>query len=620
MIKTLIFTGLTVLIFSCTPIRESENTILSLALDRKDDLQLSVYITAHAVDQLLSQEAGRREAVSILHANGITKVYVEVYRSGLVVPTDQLKSVVDFFHKHGFEVVGGIATVPGENFGVRQEARYTWFNWQAEKTQEDLKKVMLETSPLFDAFIVDDFLCTDDTSKLSKEAKGDRTWPEYRRDLLVELSSSIFTEAPNKVNPGIKMIIKYPQWYDRYHLFGYDVPRQNDLFDEVWIGTETRGQFTQRFGFVQPYEGFINYRWMKSLAGKKMGGAWFDHIDCNDRDFIDQAYQSVLGGAQELTLFNYFNLVEGHPGQHLLRMEYENLADLARQVAVSPVSGISAYKPPNSDAGSDLYLMDFMGMIGIPIIPVSRYPEGAKVILLPTQAASDPSIYDQVDQSLKEGTRIIFTTGFLSHVRNGEEFARMAGIQWPINIHPEKVNEVISQDHPDTLETGIIIEADLKTSGASVLLEVLLEGNRIPYLTKSSDENIFVLNVHTFSQEDFDAVGEVLLCPGPLGLMEIPENWANTIREIFNEPLGINMEGPVRVACQPFGENEMMIQNYNPDPVLVRLEIDDSFDYYDALNGSPLTKEGSALKLELPARSRIWVKRKSVSKGQGSDR
>jgi hypothetical protein len=317
-------------LISCSDYDDPKNDFYSYADKQKEFLQLGVYITAHAADQLLTQEAGRREALSILHANGISKVFVEVYRSGLAISPDTLKSVVDFFKDNGFEVVGGIATVPGEDFGVRQEARYGWFNWEAKKTQEDIRRVMREVAPMFDTFIVDDFLCTADTSEISKRAKGNRDWSTYRRDLLVDLSHDLFVSPVKKMNEDIEIIIKYPQWYDRYHLFGYDVMRQNKIFDQVWIGTETRGQYTQRFGFVQPYEGFVNFRWMTSLAGEKMGGAWFDHIDCNELDFIDQAYQSVLAGARELTLFNYYNFIEGHKGHHLLRMEFENLVKLSR--------------------------------------------------------------------------------------------------------------------------------------------------------------------------------------------------------------------------------------------------------------------------------------------------
>ena len=195
----------------CTTPTEPVDDVLSVAKNRLDDLRLSVFITAQAVDQLLSTPAGRREALSILRANGITKVYVEVYRGGLVVSTDLLKTVADFFQKNDFEVAGAIATVPGDGFGVRQEARLGWLNFQSRKTQEDLRKVMEGAAPLFNSFIIDDFLCSADTSAESKSAKGDRTWSEYRRDLLTELSGSLFIEPAKRLNPDIHMIIKYPQ-------------------------------------------------------------------------------------------------------------------------------------------------------------------------------------------------------------------------------------------------------------------------------------------------------------------------------------------------------------------------------------------------------------------------
>jgi len=603
-----LFPVLIIFLTFCTPPQKPFDDVISLANNRIEDLRLSVFITAHAVDRLLSSEAGRREAVSILRANGVTKVYVEVYRSGLVVSTDLLIIVNDFFRNNGFEVVGGIATVPGTDFGVRQEARYGWFNWQNEKTQKDLKKVMEDVAPVFDSFIIDDFLCTADTSIESKTAKGDKSWSQYRQDLLSDLSESLFIEPAKKINPEIRMIIKYPQWYDRFHLFGYDVARQPEKFDEVWVGTETRDQNTQRFGYVQPYEGFVNYRWLASITGDKIGGAWFDHIECSDVDFIDQAYQSVLAGAKELTLFNYFNFTDGHPGHHLLRMEFEKLADLAKSINTSPVYGVSAYKPANSDAGGDLYIMDFLGMYGIPIIPVSSYPDTAKVIFLPTQAASDPDIFTKVKNSLEKGARIICTSGFLARADKGEELAVLADLNWPINVSPVKTNTIIIDGHEQQMEFGLDMEAILTTESGNVLLEALVDTQNVPFFLKNKNENIFILNTHTFSQADFDAVGEVLLCPRPLGMLDIPEKWVNTIRNVFNSRLGFKMESPTRVTYQPFGINECMIQNYNEKKVKVNIDFKDSKELINVFTGQKLhVNEGNAT-IELPARSRIWVK------------
>ena len=359
---------------------------------------------------------------------------------------------------------------------------------------------------------------------------------------------------------------------------------------------------------MQPYEGFVNYRWLASLSGEKLGGSWFDHIECTDKDFIDQAYQSVLAGSKELTLFNYFNFTQGHPGHHLLRMEFEHLADLARAVAQSPVHGVSAYKPPNSDAGGDLYVMDFIGMYGVPIVPTSIYPRDSKVIFLPTQAATDPNILIEMKRSLDNGSRIILTSGFLANAYGGQEIAAMAGLDWPIVSAPINSESILDGGEAKSLELGLDLETGLISTSAKVLLEAISGENRIPFLCQNQDQNIFVLNSHTFSQKDFDAVGEVLLCPRPLGMLNLPASWANLIREVFNSKLGIAMEAPTRVALQPFGEQEIMVQNYNDGEINAKITVDQAQKFIDVFTGQPLAVIDGVINLPMPSRSRVWMK------------
>ena len=580
--------------------------LFALATARKGDLRLSVYITAQAVEQLLSTGAGRREAVSILRANGITRVFLEAYRSE-VVPPELLRDVANYFRENGFDVAGGIATVPGKDFGVRQEARFSWFNFQNEKTQNDLKKVMEDSAPIFDSFIVDDFLCTADTSAESRTAKGSRSWGEYRRDLLSGLSKTVFIDPARKINPKMHMIIKYPQWYDRYHLFGYDVVREPQLYDEVWVGTESRGQNTKSFGFVQSYESFVVYRWLASLSGKKIGGAWFDHIDCDANDFIDQAYQSVIAGARELILFNYFNFTEGHPGQHLLRMEFEHLADLAHQVASRPVHGVAGYKPPHSDAHGNLYILDYIGMMGVPLVPVAAYPENAPVIFLPAQAAADKSVYSKVTASLKRGARVIVTTGFIAALPEGQALATRAGLTGRVSAENISADEIIVHGENQKLEHALKLDAAIVGGKSTVLLEALAGGKRIPFLTQNSEGNLFVLNAHTFSAADFDSLNEVLLSPAPVGMLDLPAVWANDLRKIFTEKLSLAVDAPTRVAVQPFGDDEMMIQNYNQVDVEVKIKTGER-KKINAFNGNQIPVDSGTMTLTIPARSRFWIR------------
>jgi hypothetical protein len=598
---------LVILVFGCSPVNRNVDDFGSYAKKYKTDLQLSVYVTAHTVQQVFTTEAGKREALSVLNCNGISKVYVEVYRPGMVVSTELLKNTVSLLEKNGFEVVGGIATLPGEGVGVAQEGPLTWFNWQNPKTQTDLKKIVEETTPLFKTFILDDFFCTADTSLESKTAKGDKSWSEYRRSMLTEIAQSVFINPAKEKNPDFTMIIKYPQWYDRFHQFGYDVATEPALFDGVYVGTETRGQYTQRYGFVQPTEGFINYRWISTLAGDKIGAAWFDHGDCNEFDFIEQAYQSVLAGAKELVIFNFDSFITGHPGHHLLRQDFEKLANLAAAVAKNPVTGPVGYKPANSDAGADLYIMDYIEMFGISLVPDSKYPENASVIFLPTQAAADSLIAEKVEKSLNEGKKVIMTAGFLARAKNGEKLTQLAGISYPLVAEQISTQTILNEGKTDSLKFPLQTDYRLVPVDATVILETTGKNNT-PFLLQNKAKNVAVINTHTFSQADFDAVGEVLLCPRQLGLLELPKPWVNQIRSVFNSGENGILDAPSRVTFQQLGDGSFVVHNYNQENTPVIFENSNGRGYFDGFTNVTISGIDKEIRLNMAPRSRIWLK------------
>ncbi len=445
------------------------------ARNRMSSLRFGSYATSQQVEQLATDEAFRARAWEAIQKMGITKLYVEVYRGGHTVSSDQLVFVRDWLKQKGLDVVGGIATVPGGEIGVRQKGPLGWFNWQNTKTQRDLERIMRTAAPLFDTFIVDDFLCTGDVGEESKLAKGDRSWAEYRRALMTQVAQSVFVGPAKQVNPGITMIVKYPQWYDRFHLFGYDTETLPRLFDRVWVGTETRGRNTRRFGFVQPYEGFVNYRWLAGIAGDKIGGAWFDHGDCAEHDFLDQAYMSVLAGARELVFFNLGDVVSGHSDHAKVVAEFDRLADLAAFVRTHPVAGVPAYKPPNSDPGGDMYLMDLLGMLGIPLVPVHRFPESAPVIFLPAQAAADPDLPEHIRRAMAKGTHVIVTTSLLIALPHAAELVRMVGVDPNLRSSPTRATCTtaageVTLDLETPLETAARSGDVVCTAGGKTLL------------------------------------------------------------------------------------------------------------------------------------------------------
>ncbi|MCC6142453.1 MAG: hypothetical protein IT368_01475, partial [Candidatus Hydrogenedentes bacterium] len=355
----------------------------------REHLRLATYMTAGDVERIFGEGGNPDEVLEVFARLNISKVYLEVFRGGVVVPVAILAKARDFFQDRNIAVAGGIATVPGDDFGVRQDGMYDWFNWESTQTRHQIREVMRVAAREFLEFIVDDFLCTDDKSAESVAAKGDGSWGEYRRDLMTKVSRETILTTAKSENRFITMTIKFPQWYDLFHRFGYDVPRLVNYYDRVWVGTETRGMNTQRFGFTPPYMGFVNYRWIDRINWRKTYGAWFDHGDCTGQDFVDQAWQSVLAGAPELVLFSYAGLAEGHPGHDLLMADLPKLRQLQAAVVNDPFLGVIGVKVPNLEPGTDLFVMDFLGMLGIPLLPDAAYQESADAIFLPAQSAGE---------------------------------------------------------------------------------------------------------------------------------------------------------------------------------------------------------------------------------------
>lgn len=581
------------------------------AMKHRDDLAYATYLIAHHGKELAASAEERDAALAVLQSLPLSRVIIEVYRGGVELTPDEMTILRDFYRERGFAVMAGIATVPGGDFGVESNRGGYWFNFQAQKTRDDLERVCRAAARVFDAFVVDDFLCTQDDSPMSLEAKGDRDWGDYRRELITTVARDTIINPMREENPDIRLVIKYPQWYDRFHLFGYDVTTLPALFDEVWAGTETRGRNTKRFGFTQPYEGLVNYRWLDGLSGGKMGLAWFDHGDCDANDFIEQAYTTVLAGAREAVLFQYGDLKAGHGGHDLLRAEFAQLAELARTVARHPVSGVAAYKPAQSDPAGEMYLMDYLGMFGISLVPVHEFPDDSPAVLLPAHAAHDPGVAAKAEAYLARGGTLVMTLGFLADAQGVEHLAKLAGVSnW--RRQPVLAPQITVAGHsPQSIERGVCIEGLMNLEGAEAVITASTPSGELPLLTRRETAygRVCVLNVHTYSQADFEQVEELLLSPAPLGLLEVDLAAASAMRAAFAKriPTQIQLEAPVGVTLFDLRGGGCFLQNHNDAPASIALRFTDGPRTARLPNGEVLS--GPSLEFEMPARSRVWVKR-----------
>lgn len=117
----------------------------------------------------------------------VGKVYLETYRGGTFISYEQMTKVKDFFVKKGIEVSGGITT---DDEYDPKEGGFSPQCYTSEIAKERMKKVVTLTSELFDEFILDDFYFTNCRCDDCIEAKGSRTWAEFRLSLMQDFSEN----------------------------------------------------------------------------------------------------------------------------------------------------------------------------------------------------------------------------------------------------------------------------------------------------------------------------------------------------------------------------------------------------------------------------------------------
>ncbi|HUT45058.1 MAG TPA: hypothetical protein VMX36_02185, partial [Sedimentisphaerales bacterium] len=260
----------------------------------------------------------------------------------------------------------------------------------------------------------------------------------------------------------------------------------------------------------------------------------------------------------------------------------------------------------------------FLGMLGIPLVPVHKFPADAPVIFLPAQAAADPDLLEHINKARSRGADIIFTTNLLIASPAGDELAGMVGVGPDIQSKPTRAGLM---QEPGKANVTIDLESPIEGKAVPGNIVCTSGDKQIALLTVSETPLglIALLNTHTYSQADFDAVGEVLLCPRPLGLLEINGPALSALREAFG---GTAFEGPSCVTYHPFssaGFGSCVIQNFNNKAVNVNvtfdIEKDKSNEFFDAFSQKTIpirtteSKTHTALDLTIPARSRVWVRR-----------
>ncbi len=92
----------------------------------------------------------------------------------------------------------------------------------------------------FDEIILDDFFFVTTKYESDITAKGSKTWTQFRLDLMDDAAQNLLIGPAKAVNHEVKMVIKFPNWYEHFQGLGYDLDKEPKLFDGIYTGTETR--------------------------------------------------------------------------------------------------------------------------------------------------------------------------------------------------------------------------------------------------------------------------------------------------------------------------------------------------------------------------------------------
>ncbi len=392
-------------------------SLWDLANENKELLKISTLFTAQNVRDHLSTEKGINEAVEWCKKTGVTHVFLESFRGGYTVDRKTLEHAKSRFKKEGFEVSGCITTtrVGKISTGWGNVGCYT-----DRKTCENLQKIFEYAASVFDEIMIDDFLFTNCECDECQKARKGKSWPDYRCPLMIKVSRERILKPAKAINTRVKIIIKYPQWYDNFHNRGYEVLRQTADYDRIWVGTETRDYDDKRWGGKVQYEAYYIMRWLGAIGGLKTGGGWFDPLGTTEDTYVEQARQTVLADAKEMLLFCYGALMRntGPANVRKLRTEIPGLFELARLVRNKPIKGILAPKPPNSDAYDEQYVFDFVGMLGLPLVPVAEISTNAEAAFFSVHALKEPGFSGKLEKMLDAEKPVLITDGLAKRLSN----------------------------------------------------------------------------------------------------------------------------------------------------------------------------------------------------------
>jgi hypothetical protein len=373
--------------------------------------------------------------------------------------------------------------------------------------------------------------------------------------------------------------------------------------------------------YVHQYQAFANYRWLASLSGEKIGGAWFDFINCYPEIYVEQAVQSILAGARELIRFHYQPDLYSpeNPNTSALLKAMPALEKLASLLDGHSPQGIAFYKPSGTDGEDEAYLLDYLGMLGLPMVPCHTFPYNAQAVCLPLHAAVDPDVVDNAIALAERGATIMLTPGFLEKLAHDERILRLAGYaNPPVTATDLWTFRFAVQQTSSPAESHIHFGANLHPISAEVLASGIHPTGNFPILTRNKYENgkALVFNAKTFRYPE--GSGRVTVAE-PVSLPNLPQKLVDILRAEMLSDFPMDVKVQSRVGVYWYSTNLLVFTNFNDQSVeaIVALKSPCTGHAKDAVTQRILGRwVDGQLTFEIPARQFVVIDGRAESFGE----
>lgn len=546
---------------------------------------VSVYARVYEVRQMADAQWLESRWNQISSQVQVDKIYLETHRDMIVADRETLLKTKRFFAERGVRTAGGITIT------VNERNRFETYCYSNPEHRKKLKEVVEYTAGLFDEIILDDFFFTNCKCERCIRAKGSRSWTQFRLALLDEAARTLVLAPAKAVNPKVKMVVKYPNWYEHFQGLGFNLETEPALFDGIYTGTETRDRTGDQH--LQEYLGYSIFRYFENLKPGGNGGGWVDTYGGRYPDrYAEQLWLTLFAKAPEITLFDFGQLLR--PIRSSDRAPWQDQKpsfdfDAMMASGASPGAppdqtgsfaraagyalaqvdgfigklgkpvGLPSYRPHHA-TGED-FLHTYLGMVGIPMDLRPEFPQDAATVLLTESAAFDKDIVGKIKTQLLAGKSVVITSGLLralqgkgiediAEIRYTERKARIKGFRG-------------GQDLPPDLHITI---------------------PQIQYLTNDAWE---LVSCRTHNDLGYPLLLQAGYGKGKLHVLTIPENFSDLysfpvqvltqIRNVLLEQMPVRVEGPGDVSIFAYDNNTFIVESFLPESVQVQMSLDPRF-------------------------------------------